>query len=131
MGSTANEEFERRIAGCWCGSRVAGWRVAVVKTSASLVEKASLASKASLVSLDTEWNDGASNENDDDLQKTGNQCDACDSSVGMDGFDGVDGDGFDGFEGSDDVDGVDGDGFDGFDGFDGWGDSSEMEGLEM
>ena len=24
MGSTANEEFERRIAASWCGSRVAG-----------------------------------------------------------------------------------------------------------
>ena len=56
MGSTANEEFERRIAASWCGSRVAGWRTAVVKTSASLVDKASLASKAPLVSLDTKWN---------------------------------------------------------------------------
>ena len=35
LGSTANEEFERRIAASWCGSRVAGWRIAVVKTSAS------------------------------------------------------------------------------------------------
>ena len=40
MGSTANEEFERRITASWCGSRVAGWRIAVVKTSASLAEKA-------------------------------------------------------------------------------------------
>ena len=33
--------------------------------------------------------DGPSDfENDDDSQKTGNQCDACDSCVGFDGFDG-------------------------------------------
>ena len=56
MGSTANAEFERRIAASWCGSRVAGWRIVVVKTSVSLVDKASLASKAPLVSLDTKWN---------------------------------------------------------------------------
>ena len=43
MGSTVNEVFERRITASWCGSRVAGWRVAVVKTSASLVDLASLA----------------------------------------------------------------------------------------
>ena len=55
MGSTANEEFERRIIASWCGSRVAGWRIAVVKTSASLVDIASLASKAPLVSLDAKW----------------------------------------------------------------------------
>ena len=41
MGSTANEVFKRRITASWCGSRVAGWRIAVVKTSASLDEKAS------------------------------------------------------------------------------------------
>ena len=56
MGSTANEVFERRIAASWCGSRVAGWRTADVKTSASLVDIASLASVASLFSLDTKWN---------------------------------------------------------------------------
>ena len=56
MGSTANEEFERRIAASWCGSRVAGWRISVVKTSASLVDIASLASKVPLVSSDTKWN---------------------------------------------------------------------------
>ena len=38
MGSTANEVSERRITASWCGSRVAGWRKAVVKTSASLVD---------------------------------------------------------------------------------------------
>ena len=97
--------------------------------------------------------DGASNENDDESRKTGNQCDACDSCVGFDGFagadgpesfDGVDGmdgaDGFDGFDGvdggldgfdgSDDVDGVDGVGSDGFDGLDGWGGSFDMEWIE-
>ena len=42
------EVFDRRITASWCGSRVAGWRIAVVKTSASLV-----ASMASLVVLDT------------------------------------------------------------------------------
>ena len=58
--------------------------------------------------------DGVSdNENDDDSQKTGNQCDACDSCVGFDG-----------------VDGVDGADCDGFDGFDGCGDSLKMENLE-
>ena len=56
MGSTANEVSERRITASWCGSRVAGWRVAVVKTSASLVDIASFASKGSLGSLDTKWN---------------------------------------------------------------------------
>ena len=50
--------------------------------------------------------DGASdNENDDDSQKTGNQCDACDSCVGFDGFVGADG-------------------------IDVWGDSFEMENIE-
>ena len=56
MGSTANEVFERRITASWCGSRVAGRRIAVVRTSASLVDMASLASKGPLVSLDTKWN---------------------------------------------------------------------------
>ena len=56
MGSTANEVSERPITASWCGSRVAGWRIAVVKTSASLVDRASFASMASLVSLDTKWN---------------------------------------------------------------------------
>ena len=56
MGSAANEVFERRITASWCGSRVAGWRIAVVKTSASVVDIASFASMASLVSLDTKWN---------------------------------------------------------------------------
>ena len=49
MGSTSNEVFERRITASWCGSRVAGWRIAVVKTSASLVDITSFASMASLV----------------------------------------------------------------------------------
>ena len=56
MGSTANEVSERRVTASWCGSRVAGWRIAVVKTSASLVDKASFASMTSLVSVDTKWN---------------------------------------------------------------------------
>ena len=55
-GSTANQEFERRVATPRCGSRVAGWRMVVVTTSASLLDIASLASKAPLVSLDTKWN---------------------------------------------------------------------------
>ena len=56
MGSTANEEFERRIAASWYGSRVAGRKVAVGTTTVSLVDVTSLALEASLVSLDTKWN---------------------------------------------------------------------------
>ena len=72
-----------------------------MKTSASLVDIASLASKAPLVSLDTKWNVLVPRimRKNDDSQKTGNQRDACDSCVGFDGFDGSDG-----------FDGVDGDG---------------------
>ena len=115
MGSTANEEFERRIAASWCGSRVAGWRIAVVKTSASLVDIASLASKASLVSLDTKWNVMVPRmKMTTTHRKRENQCDACHCCVGFDGFFGADG-----------FDGVDG-----MDGFDGWGDSFEMERIE-
>ena len=52
MGSTANGVSERRIRASWCGSRLAGWRVAAGTTSASLVDMASFASMASLYSLD-------------------------------------------------------------------------------
>ena len=33
MGSTEKGRSERRIAAPWCGSRVAGWRVAAGKTT--------------------------------------------------------------------------------------------------
>ena len=56
MCSTANDMSERRNTASWCGSRVAGWRVAVVRTSASLVDVASSALVASLVSPDKKWN---------------------------------------------------------------------------
>ena len=35
MGSTGKGRFESRIAAPWCGSRVAGWRVAAGKTTVS------------------------------------------------------------------------------------------------
>ena len=54
MGSTEKGMPERRITAPWCGSRVAGWRVAVGKTTVSLADIASLASP--LVSQDKKWN---------------------------------------------------------------------------
>ena len=56
MGSTANEDFERRNAATWCGSKVADWRIAVVRTFASLAVMTSMASKAPLASMDLNWN---------------------------------------------------------------------------
>ena len=102
-----------------------------MKTSASLVDKPSLASKAPTVSLDTKWNVTRIMQMTVTHRKRENQCDACDSCVGFDGFVGAEGfDGLDGVDGMDGVDGVDGDGFDGFESFDCWCDSSEMENLE-
>ena len=128
MGSTANEEFERRIAASWCGSRVAVWRVAVGKATVLMADITSLASKASLVSLEC---DGASNGNDDDSKKTGDQCDVYNSCFSFDGFAGAVGEfrwrqrGPDGFNGFDGVDSGFG-GFDCSDGVDGFGFDASM-----
>ena len=48
---TANEDVERRTAATWCGPKVADWRVAAVKTFASLAVMASMASMAPLASM--------------------------------------------------------------------------------
>ena len=56
MGSSDNGMSERRITAPWCGSRGAGWRVAVGKTTVSLADITSLASEASLVSPEKKWN---------------------------------------------------------------------------
>ena len=50
-GDTANEDVERRIATTWCGSKVADWRMAAVKTFASLAVMASMAPLASMASM--------------------------------------------------------------------------------
>ena len=42
MVSAANADFERRIAATWCGSKVADWRMVVLKTFASLAVMASI-----------------------------------------------------------------------------------------
>ena len=141
MGSTEKGRSFRRITAPWCGSRVAGWRVAAGKTTVMMDVLTSLASEASFGFAGQEVEcDGASNGNGDDSQKIGYQCDVynncfsfdgfadavgSESIVGVRGWRGFDGtDGYDGFDGADGgFDGVDGgfDVFDGFDGFDGSG----------
>ena len=49
MGSTANEEFDSRIAALGVAREGAGWRIAVVKTSASFADIASFASEELLL----------------------------------------------------------------------------------
>ena len=56
MGSTEKGKSESRIAAPWCGSRVAGWRVAAGKTAVQMDVITLLASEASLVSLVRKWN---------------------------------------------------------------------------
>ena len=56
MGSTEKGRFESRITAPWCGSRVAGWRVAAGKTTVLIGVLSWLASEASLVSLAWFWN---------------------------------------------------------------------------
>ena len=56
MDCTMNGWSERRITAPWCGSRVAGWRVAVGKTTVLMAVITSLASEASLVSPVEKWN---------------------------------------------------------------------------
>ena len=56
MGSTEKGRSFRRITTLWCGSRVAGWRVAAGKTTVMMDVITSLASEASLVSPVRKWN---------------------------------------------------------------------------
>ena len=56
MSSTEKGRFESRIKAPWCGSRVAGWRVAAGKTTVLMCVLFLLASEASLVSLALIWN---------------------------------------------------------------------------
>ena len=56
MGSTEKGWFESRITAPWCGSRVAGWRVAVGKTTVLIGVSSMLTSETSLVSLAWIWN---------------------------------------------------------------------------
>ena len=55
MSSTEKGRFESRIKAPWCGSRVAGWRVAAGKTTVLMCVLSLLASEASLVSLALIW----------------------------------------------------------------------------
>ena len=51
---TASEGVEKRTAATWCGSKGADWRMAAVKTFASMAgmaSMASMASKAPMVSM--------------------------------------------------------------------------------
>ena len=56
MGSTEKGRYESRITAPWCGSRIAGWRVAAGKTTVLIGVLSLLASEASLVSLGWFWN---------------------------------------------------------------------------
>ena len=56
MGSTEKGRLESRITAPWCGSRVAGWRVAAGKKAVLMGVITLLASEASLVSLVRNWN---------------------------------------------------------------------------
>ena len=47
---TANEGVEKRTAATWCGSKGADWRMAAVKTFASMAGMASMAWMASMAS---------------------------------------------------------------------------------
>ena len=84
MGSTEKGRFESRITAPWCGSRVAGWRVAAGKATVLIGVFSLLASEASLVSLAWIWN--AMVGNGDDSQKTGYQSDAWNSCSSFGGF---------------------------------------------
>ena len=57
MGFTEKGRFESRITAPWCGSRVAGWRVAAGTTTVLLGVLSLLTSEASLVSLAWIWNE--------------------------------------------------------------------------
>ena len=56
MGSTEKGRSERRITAPWCGSRVAGWRVAAEKKAVLMDVITLLASEGSLVSPVRKWN---------------------------------------------------------------------------
>ena len=154
MGSTEKGRLESRITAPWCGSRVAGWRVAAGKTTGLIGVLSLLTSEASFVPVAWIWNAMVPRlENGDDSQKTGYQSDACnsfggfaepgdsesieearrwrdfDGAGGHDGFDGVDGgfDGFDGFDGDGGFHGVEGDS----DGFVGLGDTNGEDGTSF
>ena len=56
MGSPEKGRCGRRITAPWCGSKVAGWRVAAGETAVLMGVITLLASEASLVSLVRNWN---------------------------------------------------------------------------